>query len=120
MANEITVRTSLRVDNGNFKITADAGALTFDQSAAGGGNPGTVEVGTTEESISLGDIGTSGFCYIRNLDATNYVQLGFSTGVYGIRLKAGEPCLFRLDPSATLYALANTAACKLQVIAVED
>ena len=120
MADEITIRASLRVDNGNFYYTFDPGALTFDQATAGGGNPGSVDIGTVEETISLGDISTNGWCIARNLDAANYVEIGFSTGVYGIRLEAGEVMLFRLNPGATIYAKANTATCKVAVAVIED
>lgn len=81
---------------------------------------GTQSVGTTEESIGWSsDIGDEGYVFLRNLDATNYVQFGFSTGVYGIRLRAGEFGIFRLEPGATLYAKANTAAVNVQYIVYE-
>lgn len=58
---------------------------------------------------------------MRNLDDVNYVQWGFSTGVYGGRMGPGEPAgPFKLDPGATLYMLANTAACKVTVYALEN
>ena len=82
---------------------------------------GTQSVGTTEETVSwIADIGDEGYIFLRNLDPTNYVQFGFSTGVYGMRLKAGEFAVFRLEPGATLYARANTAAVNIQYIVYED
>lgn len=78
-------------------------------------------IGTTEESITFTDIGTNGFVMLENLDTTNYVQWGFATGVYGGRMKATEPAgPFRLEPGATLYLKANTAACKVRVTHYED
>jgi hypothetical protein len=36
------------------------------------------------------------------------------------KLAAGEPAIFRMDPSAVLMAKANTAACLLDVTVLED
>jgi hypothetical protein len=71
-------------------------------------------IGTTEESITFTDISVNGWVKLENQDATNYVQVGFSTGVYGIRLKAGFACVFFLEPGATIYLKANTAACRVR------
>lgn len=71
-------------------------------------------IGTTEESISFTDITTNGWVKLENLDGTNYVQVGFSTGVYGIRMKAGFPAFFYLEPGATIYLKANTAVCRVR------
>jgi hypothetical protein len=57
---------------------------------------------------------------MQNLDATNYIEWGFATTVYGGKLEPGEFALFRLKPSTTLYLKANTAACKALVKAFED
>lgn len=121
MANEITVNASLSVANGNLKFAFAPGVLRFSQAAAGGPSPGMVSVGTTEESVAFSELGTEGWFMMQNLDATNYVQWGFSTTVYGGRMEAGETAgPFRLEPSATLYLKANTAACKVLIYALED
>lgn len=81
---------------------------------------GTQNIGTSEETITWStDIGDEYWLFIRNLDATNYVQLGFATGVYGIRLRAGDFMLIPLEPGTTIYALANTAACNVQYLVYE-
>lgn len=120
MANEITVTTGLRLANGDLKVNGSNLSKKFDQTTARGGGPGTVDVGTTEETIDFGDI-VPGFVEFRNLDATNFVDLGFSTGVYGIQLLAsGGPAVFYLKSGATVYAKADTAACKIQVTAINS
>lgn len=82
---------------------------------------GTQSIGTSEETLAWSsDIGDEGYLFIRNTDATNFVQIGFSTGVYGIRLKAGEFALIRLEPAATIYIKADTAAVTVQYIMYED
>jgi len=120
--NVITVNASLTVANGNFTARYTSGALQIDQVIAGGGAPGFVNIGTSEETVSFGDITTPGYVFIRNLDDTNYVTLGpDSTGmVAAIKLKAGEVALFRTDDSATWKAQANTAACDLSFYVLED
>lgn len=86
------------------------------------------EIGTSEEKIYLpAAIAAAGPIAIKNLDATNYVQIGLtsSTGVYHLRLYAGEVALFRPDdlPDDTgvlyLLAKANTAAVNIQIWAAE-
>lgn len=120
MANEISASARLRVANGNLKFEYDTGTQTFTQAAVGGPTPGYVTIGTTEESIAFGELGTLGWCLIKNLDATNYVQWGPATTVYVGRLEAGEFALLRLEPGTTLYLKANTAACKVLVYGIED
>src|SRR5262245_53922502 len=75
-----------------------------------------VSVGTSEEDLTTGDIGTLGYIYVKNLDATNYVQWGPKSGgsmvAFG-RLKAGESAILRLEPGITLRWVANTAAVKV-------
>jgi len=120
MANEITVNASIRIVNGNQIFNFAPSALSVTQNAQGGPSPGYWIVGTSEENTTFPDLSTEGWAAIQNQDATNYVEWGFSTGVYGGRLKAGEFAIFRVNPSATLYMKANTSACKVVVYCFED
>lgn len=80
---------------------------------------GTQSVGTSEEEITqLADLGTPGYMLIKNTDSTNYVEVGSTTGVYDIKLLAGEIALYRHN-SATVYAKANTAACLVEYTLIE-
>ena len=120
MANEITVTGSIRCVNGNQSFLFAPPNLAITQSAIGGPTPGYWVVGTSEESNAFTELTTEGWLMMQNMDATNYVEWGFSTGVYGGRLKAGEFALFRCNPALTLYMKANTAACKVVVYCLED
>lgn len=120
MANEITINAKLAVSNGNSVFSRTITGQQFDQTAAGGPTPGYLTIGTTEESEAFSELSTEGWVLMENLDATNYVEWGFATGVYGGRMEPGEPALFRLNPTATLYLKANTAACKVAIYALED
>lgn len=121
MADEIKVTTNIQVTNGVVKHTFAPGQISIDQ-AATGIYDAILSIGTTEETSgpAFGDVGTERLCVVYNLDSTNYVQVGFSTGVYGMRLRASSvPAVFELEPNATLYLKANTAACKVRVIVHE-
>jgi len=122
MADEIRGSVALNVTNGSFLFNKNI-SFNFDQAAIGGGNPGTVDVGTSEEVIALGDITTEGWCIIQNLDTTNYVDWGPTSGgsmVQVGRLEAGEFACLRLYPGLTLRMQANTSACKVEINVFED
>ena len=81
----------------------------------------TASVGTSEKSLtSFGELTTQGICVLRNTDTANFVKWGFSTGVYGGKIKAGETYCFRMEPSADLYLIADTATCLVDVDILED
>lgn len=120
MANEITITTSLNMRNGSNVFSWAPGAVQITQTGIGGPTPGYVTIGTTEESQAFGELSTQGVVVMQNLDTTNYVRWGFSTGVYGGRIPAGEIAVFRLNPGSTLYLIANTAACKMHIYALEN
>ena len=120
MANEITITAIMKLENGHLSISEVASSKKFDQSALGGGLPGFATIGTTEETITTTDISTLGWMWMKNLDTGNYVEWGFSTGVYGGRVEAGEPALLRLNPGATIYMKADTAAVDMRIVILED
>lgn len=113
MANELKVTLSLTC---GAALGVAARTVTEDWTASKGLDNRCHTIGTSEESITFTDIGTNGWVQLYNLDSTNYVEVGFSTGVYGIKLKAADPAEFRLNTGATLYLKANTAACRVQVM----
>ena len=81
---------------------------------------GVLSIGTDEETLTqLEDLGTPGYILLKNMDSTNYIEVGSTTGVYDIKLEAGEIALYRHN-SATVYAKANTAACLLEYTLIED
>lgn len=116
MADEITHRLTLTLSNGVLGDSFTPGKLEIDQTTARIYKE-VKNVGTSEESVtSFGDITNNGVMYLYNLDSTNFVQVGFSTGVYGIRLKpASIPAVFFGEPTADLYLKADTAACDVLI-----
>jgi hypothetical protein len=119
MADEITVKIEVQVVNGNMRDIFNIGSQSIDQAAVGGPTPGYFTLGTSEETIAFGELSTKGWCVIQNLDATNFIRFGFSTGVYGGKLLAGEACAFRLN-TTSLFMIADTAACKVLVKGYEN
>ncbi len=83
--------------------TLGSTSITFGQSSAG-------------TLLDFGSVSSPGYIFMKNLDASNYIQYGPSVnGVMqlGNKLKAGEMAVFRLDTTTTLRAIANTGAVKL-------
>ena len=120
MADEITIKPYLKLLKGNHTQTISPTAYTVDQTGIGAWHS-VQNIGTSEESItSFGDVTTEGWTYLRNLDTTNYVQIGFATTDYGMRLEAGETACFRMEPAADLFLKANTAACEVEIFIAED
>jgi len=71
-------------------------------------------IGTSDETLSLGDISSLGYIVLKNLDATNYIEVGYVSGTYFGKLKAGETCALRAGAGLTaIHVKANTAPCLL-------
>ena len=117
MANEITLSTRLkRVKNGR---TAERGTLGLSVDASGDQYQGGIQtIGTSEEALILGDVAAGGYCWIKNLDSTNFVSFRSGTGATDfMELLPGEEACFRLSRSATApYAIADTAAVDIEVL----
>lgn len=117
MADEIKINLNVRASKSSINVVPEPINVSIDQTTAGGGGPGFVSVGTTEETISFGDT-SPGIVLMQNLDTTNFIEWGFSAGVYGGKLTAGgEPTLLTLN-SGTIYVKADTAACNLKVVGI--
>lgn len=119
MANEINATAGLNITKGgvtlNHTTTARhdmAGAEMIHR---------TQVVGTSAEQVTFGDItGAPGILKITNQDATNYVELALDSGMTNKFAKIRPGGVVLLQPaSATLYAQANTAACRILVQAGE-
>lgn len=78
-------------------------------------------IGTADETLDLGDVASLGYIVLENVDATNYIEIGYTSGTYFARLKAGEICAFRAGSGLTaIHAKANTAACDLVYFLMSD
>lgn len=122
MANEITVRAQLTYNPslaGQVGMDSTLQSATLDMTGTEQWAT-TVDVGTSEEEITPpSDIGTPGMVLVKNLDSTNFIELGSVTGEYLVKLLPGEFAMFRLA-SSSIFALADTASCKLQIFLLEE
>lgn len=122
MADELTVAATLTVTKSpSPTVSLSSGSISV--TVSGSRHIHNIQnVGTSEEALQIGDLsGVLGWCLMINRDATNYVKVRSGTGATDlIRLEAGEPALFRLDPALAPYVIADTAACDLEYVIVED
>jgi hypothetical protein len=116
MASEIRLSSTLRY----AKDQASAGlttAFTADQTGSKY-EAGVQTVGTSEEVLVKGDVGTIGYAAFRNKDATNFVEFGSVTAQYSIKLGPGEGAV---NPwkHTNVYALSNVAPCDVEYLLIE-
>jgi hypothetical protein len=121
MANEITVRAALSAVKGFLSVAKDY-VVRLDLSGSAFADA-VQNIGTTYEQIVIpAEIATAGYAFFRNLDATNYVEIGVvvaATFYPLLKLKPGEVAVCRLA-TTTFYAKANTAAVNLQCCLIND
>jgi hypothetical protein len=117
MANELQISVNGSYNkNGAADIFNGSAQVTITSNAITGG---IISIGTGDEVIGLGDIGTIGYVFFKNLDAVNFVVVGNNGSDYPLKLKAGESCLVRWN-AAAIHAKADTAACNLQFKLIGD
>ena len=121
MADEVTLNLRMQLANGSLAVDFNPGRLTSDQTTQGYFD-GVRSIAMSETSVALSGITTPRQCVLYNLDATNYVEVGTTTADYPIRLEAGGlPNFLTLnDSKTTLYLKANTAACNVRILVLED
>lgn len=92
-------------------------ATEVTQTNLGGGNPGYLSIGTSEEDISFGDV-TPGLVIMENLDSTNFIKYGPKSGgamIEFARIAPGGFAVIQLQGSAIIRAIADTAAVKVRI-----
>ena len=119
MANELAVSCSVRFSKSGREADKAYGGIQVDVTGTRVvSNMQTV--GTSEEALVVGDVGTAGYCIMKNLDDTNYVTIRAASAAADlVKLKAGEVAMFRLA-SSTPYAIANTAPVDLEYVLIPD
>ena len=126
MSNEITVSTTIKlVDAVGYSYDRRISGQQFDQTALGASG-GIQEIGFgAHQALVVTNLTDEGWAIFRNLDATNFVELGIDVGAVFkpfIRLEPGEPALFRLSPDAvaTPFAQADTGNVLLEYMILEN
>lgn len=110
-----TITQTLTINNQDTGLR-DSMSKTI-TTAADGVDLSVQEIGTSEvEHTIAAGIGDAGLCRIVNMDGTNFVEVGFATTVYPIKLLPGTFCLLQLAPAtASLFLKADTKACKVGI-----
>lgn len=115
MANEISISFAVSLQNGNLSEQF-TGSGSFDQTSAVSAG-GVVTIGTSTETVSLGDVTTAGFAAFRSLSTatagTAYVSIGTydGTNLHEFAQLQRNDVIgpVRLAPSITLGMVAYTA-----------
>jgi len=116
MANEITMTVGAKLINGTLRSTESNHTAQFTQATARGGS-WTVDIGTSEETITWGDI-VPGYVKLINLDPTNFVSYGVVTLNLDFEIEAVGGCaIFKMATGAALIMQADKAICKVQITA---
>ncbi len=121
-----TMVTNITVSRGGTSIFALAGATrntTNDSFACS-----QITVNTSETTYTIPtDVGNAMEVGIRNMSAANFVDVGFATGSYFIRLRpttntnTGSAAYFPVIPTqGSIFMLANTAACEVEIFVQEE
>lgn len=119
MANIINLTGGLTW-NGNPSVIQGTVSAVITQS--GNGALGNIQTFTTTTSqVSYGSVTTIGYLFIKNLDATNYVEFDLNTPVAGTafcKLLPGEAMVVPTRQT-TVYGKSNTANVDCLVVAIE-
>ena len=123
MANEFNITTAMRYLSGNDYVNLKDSYQVDQTSVPLGGAPGVQNVGTTHEVLGVSGLLNLGMAYFKNLDDTNFVDIGVDVAATFyplIRLLPGESTVFRFTATSTPYLKADTAAVRVQAAVYED
>lgn len=118
MANEITIAVTLKASKNGAGISVTT-TKTLDMAGTHMIN-NVQSVGTSWEQMVIGDVSGAGFVYVKNLDATNYVEVALANDGTKIfqKILPGEATLIKAETD-TMYLQANGADCDVEIAAVE-
>lgn len=124
MANEATINSHVQInDSANLQYALGERQFTADITGKFGPAPGAFAASTAGVDVDLSEFTTAGYCRIKNLDGTNFVEVGiYSGGTFYplMELLPGQFYVIRLSRNiGTLRVRANTASCNVIVEAFE-
>jgi hypothetical protein len=113
MSETVNIQTSISGIESGTTVSASATIAA----AGSGADLRTLEIGTSEVEVTFGaQIGNAGVCVLKNLASANYVEVGFATGAYPLKILAGQFAVIPLAPATdSLFLKANTAAAMVQL-----
>lgn len=119
MANELTIGVIFSYEDSDG-ATFEVPSTLQDLQASSSGKKfihHTQSIGTSEEALVLGEVTSLGWACFMNWDSTNYVEIRSATGAANdiIKVPPGLPAFHHFGSDVTApYAIANSAACKLE------
>lgn len=119
MSSELQLQGSLKFAKGGANFEATFGSGYFDV-AGSAGNKQVQAIGITDESLALGDVSSIGYVALKNLDATNSIQVGSDGTLYPILLRANGGWAIMEWNAAAIHAKANVAPCNLEYTIISD
>lgn len=121
MSQEITIHAALSFAKSGRSASADSGDITVDMT--GTKSLDTVQtIGTTEEALQLGEVtAPSTHYWIKNLDATNPVDLKPATGgTVTTRILPGRVAMGQFGPTVMApFVQAITAPVDIRVVLIQ-
>jgi len=118
MSAELLIAASIAFSKAGAAINKTFPSTYFDVSGSAY-IANSIAVGTSDETLALGDVGSIGWVYMRNLDGTNFITSGADGTLYNIKMKAGEPFVGRWN-GAAVHVKANTASCNMEYVIIAD
>ena len=117
MANELQIYNSFSYNKGgaSFGLSAQNQVTVTTNAFINS----LLNVTTSDTVVDLGPVSSIGYVYVQNLDATNFILIGPSSGSYFIKLLANEVAVFRSNVSS-IHLIADTAACMVQYAVVSN
>jgi len=124
-ANEISIQTLLKVSKDAVQLQRTSGTLLVDMT---GSKYSTfvITLTTTNQFLTKGNVGDSGWCYMRNLETNTAAVANISMDggtTTSMVLRASEPALFRLAPGALVTNFtgsATTGTVNFEITVVEN
>lgn len=117
MANEISTNLSVSANTSGQSVS---GSASGSADAGAGGFIGTeVTVATSAAALDLGPVTSDPvFIFVKNLDGTNFIQIDSTSAMTAFPQKVLPGQAIYLNPAtAVIYAKADTAPCKIWVVA---
>lgn len=121
MADEITITVGMSALKSELVISEPT--KTIQRTMAGTHHAASVQdIGTTYEALAIpAELATLGYCHLKNVDATNYIEIGVEVAAAFypvIKLIPGDIAVLRFSP-VSLFGRANTAGAKLRFSMLE-
>ena len=110
--------------SGSLSLTRSSDVDTLVASGTDDINSGRVHatdytVGTVEEQLDVEDVTGIHWAFFKNMDSTNYVEIGSATTVYCMLLRAGESSgPIKWNETAVVFAKANTSNVILRTLLI--